>query len=62
MVGCGYPGRQEGVRVVLVDSSSSNNENIKISRDCLVGEIWVDSPSKVCLMFMLSIVYIKYVL
>ena len=47
VVGCGYPGRQEGVRVLIVDSSS--DQNVKISRDCLVGEIWVDSPSKVCL-------------
>ena len=45
MVGCGYPGRQDGVRVVIVDCSS--DQSVKISRDCLVGEIWVDSPSKV---------------
>lgn len=42
VVGCGYPSRNEGVRVVLADSTSG----VKISRDCQVGEIWVDSPSK----------------
>lgn len=40
LIGCGYPGRQ-GVAVKIVDTDS-----FEAVEDDVVGEIWVDSPSK----------------
>lgn len=42
IVGCGYPGRGEGVEVVIVEAEARQR-----LPDGRIGEIWVTSPSKV---------------
>ena len=60
IVGCGYPGRAEGLRVLIVSDGSSNSgqgngsgEGVPdehagptVMGDDAVGEIWLDSASK----------------
>jgi len=41
IIGCGFPGNAEGVEMRIVSPSS-----MEVLADDLVGEIWVDSPSK----------------
>lgn len=51
IVGCGYPGHGEGVRLVVVNSDATTSNamgdgNTIALPDKAIGEIWVDSPSK----------------
>jgi hypothetical protein len=55
IVGCGIPGHENDVRVVIVNSeneeliassSSSSSSSSSTSEELRVGEIWISSPSK----------------
>eukprot|EP01039_Chlorochromonas_danica_P004978 gene4978-5466_t len=47
LVGCGYPGRAEGVHAKIVSTAGEDKgESVQELPEGHVGEIWLDSPSK----------------
>lgn len=47
IVGCGYPGRAEGVQAKIVSiAGEDKGETVQELPEGHVGEIWLDSPSK----------------